>query len=271
MKKITAILALFLFIDSELNAQCFDPGLLDSIFCDTTYAPVCGCDGVTYFNDCYATAYFGISYFTPGVCPPDTFGLDTCANPASGLSSFAVWDSAGGSFGLLGYSLSWNSLAPDGVIAYRVQGRPSSGSSWTTLPGPIFEPTTFTFVPASILTPGTTYDWRVQSSCFPLGTVLAPNSAPASFSVPLLREEAMLERFNIETYPNPASDQLMIRSEADIDVFDYEIFDLSGKLLLAQQNYTVDQALDISTLQAGIYILQLNIDGLQEQRQFVVE
>lgn len=30
--------------------------------------PVCGCDGVTYGNGCYATNYYGITSFTEGEC-----------------------------------------------------------------------------------------------------------------------------------------------------------------------------------------------------------
>jgi hypothetical protein len=35
--------------------------------CDATEAPVCGCDGLTYFNDCWRQA-FGVSASTPGPC-----------------------------------------------------------------------------------------------------------------------------------------------------------------------------------------------------------
>jgi hypothetical protein len=39
--------------------------------CDNNGSPVCGCDGVTYWNDCLR-AQTGIVSSTPGQCPLDT-------------------------------------------------------------------------------------------------------------------------------------------------------------------------------------------------------
>jgi len=37
------------------------------VFCDPDPVPVCGCDGVTYWNDCYRRQ-FGVASSTPGEC-----------------------------------------------------------------------------------------------------------------------------------------------------------------------------------------------------------
>lgn len=37
------------------------------LFCDPNPAPVCGCDGVTYWNECYRRQ-FGVASSTPGEC-----------------------------------------------------------------------------------------------------------------------------------------------------------------------------------------------------------
>lgn len=54
--------------------ECINPDQIDStMVCITIYEPVCGCDDVTYDNDCYAFYYGGVTSWTEGEC---TTGLD---------------------------------------------------------------------------------------------------------------------------------------------------------------------------------------------------
>ena len=51
------------------NEPCIDSSLIDSTSsCLEIYEPVCGCDGITYGNSCYATIFYGVSSYVEGEC-----------------------------------------------------------------------------------------------------------------------------------------------------------------------------------------------------------
>jgi polyhydroxybutyrate depolymerase len=73
--------------------------------------------------------------------------------------------------------------------------------------------------------------------------------------------------FNIEFYPNPASDKLFIKQFHNL--VSIQIFDLNGKIVLSESN--VSELLDVPNLPNGIYSIKaINLDGATTIEKLVI-
>jgi len=72
--KYTYVLSLLILIScskdkEKMDELCIDESLINKFSaCIEIYQPVCGCDGITYPNSCYATTFNGIVSYTEGEC-----------------------------------------------------------------------------------------------------------------------------------------------------------------------------------------------------------
>lgn len=59
----------------QLHAQCIDSSMVQyGAYCDPRWEPVCGCDGYTYQNDCFARNA-GLTNWVYTICDPVDFNF----------------------------------------------------------------------------------------------------------------------------------------------------------------------------------------------------
>lgn len=88
-----------------------------------------------------------------------------------------------------------------------------------------------------------------------------PTSLPVSiikkivFSDALATQEVGLNKQNVQLYPNPSSN--IIRIKAESKLLDVKIYSTTGQLVLSGK-YKPDEDIDVSKLNAGVYLVQVN-------------
>ncbi len=90
--KTPLVLILTIALQNALSAQCIDESLIDpDAWCPMIYAPVCGCDDVTYENDCIAENS-GVTSWTPGECSPAQVECVDESLIDLGMMCIDIWD-----------------------------------------------------------------------------------------------------------------------------------------------------------------------------------
>ncbi|QQU04509.1 CotH kinase family protein [Myroides odoratus] len=78
--------------------------------------------------------------------------------------------------------------------------------------------------------------------------------------------ERAVEQLDFVLYPNPTTDILHVTSESESAV-SYRIFDAIGQVI--QQNTVTDQGINVSQLNKGVYLIELNQDNKRVVKRFV--
>jgi len=97
MKKLGLIFTVIsIFLSCQEDAYiCKDPRQIDlSSVCDSNYNPVCGCDGLTYFNSCQAELKAGLLDWTDGECKQECEYNDTVLVFAAGSPCILLQNSS---------------------------------------------------------------------------------------------------------------------------------------------------------------------------------
>lgn len=71
----------------------------------------------------------------------------------------------------------------------------------------------------------------------------------------------------ISVYPNPASDRVWVESENAVET--YEVFDITGAMVLRQEVDNKAFGIDVSTLPAGTYLLYMRSKGTVQTERFI--
>ncbi|MBK5213021.1 MAG: T9SS type A sorting domain-containing protein [Flavobacteriaceae bacterium] len=72
---------------------------------------------------------------------------------------------------------------------------------------------------------------------------------------------------NISLYPNPASTTLNINGAENANV---QVFDILGKLILSQENISMDAQINVSQFQTGTYFMKISKDNLVTTKRFLI-
>ncbi|MFK8060869.1 MAG: T9SS type A sorting domain-containing protein, partial [Polaribacter sp.] len=93
--------------------------------------------------------------------------------------------------------------------------------------------------------------------------VVTANTSSPSLSISEAR------RLDFDMYPNPASDKIQIQLSSEINEATVQFYDLVGRVALAKKITKSNEAIDVSNLTSGIYLLKIVSDGKVGSQKFI--
>lgn len=72
---------------------------------------------------------------------------------------------------------------------------------------------------------------------------------------------------NISLYPNPASTVLNLKNAENATI---QVYDILGKMILSQENISMDEQINVANLQTGTYFMKIFKDNLVTTKRFLV-
>lgn len=120
-------------------------------------------------------------------------------------------------------------------------------------------------------TNGITYTWYKPGWAFLLRVAIADNGTSVSYansSVPTGVAEN--NAVTVNTFPNPATDVVFVSSPAQ--KYNLKVYSATGALVAQEQVDNSDKKafpLDVNTLSPGMYLLNIEVDGLSTTQRFI--